>query len=324
MFDLDNLSISTLKNLPQFPDTTEQISLFGNEVENPNDIAELLVPLPNLRALWLNGNPVVDTCSNFSMIGGLMPKLEILNSQLTNKAGEWAMKFYAKEQCGVDSLAEVERLDLSGKGVLYMPSADIFDQMTSLKKLDLSDHPEFFMSAAQRAQMESDALEGLQSKEGVDFTDCLITIQDILAKLNSVEELKCGYQLEEYICKERDNQGILPKLRLLNNIDVSVTAMDDRNKMRDSIELMTKLPLISSCYVVGQGVASQGIWYVNDEVGSIVGHSDTPNVRMRSFIHSPAKTFNDANRLEVTLFWPCTEIKAKHAFLKDNLQGFSE
>jgi len=54
--------------------------LFGNGVENPNDIAEKLVPLPNLKALWLNGNPVVENCSNFNMIGETMPALEILNS----------------------------------------------------------------------------------------------------------------------------------------------------------------------------------------------------------------------------------------------------
>ena len=146
VFDLDNLDISSLRSLPQFPDTTEQISMFGNNVENPNDIAEVLVPLPNLRALWMNGNPVVDTCSNFSEIGSVMPKLEILNSQLTNKAGEWSMLFYAKEQTGCTSLEEVDRLDLSGKGILYMASADIFSRMTNLKKLDISDHPEFFMT----------------------------------------------------------------------------------------------------------------------------------------------------------------------------------
>ena len=146
VFDLDNMGIGTLKSLPQFPETIEQLSLFGNRIENPNDIAEVLVPLPNLRALWLNGNPVVDTCSNFSMIGSTMPALEVLNSQLTNKAGEWAMKFYCKQQSGSDRLDLIESLDLSGKGVLNMPSADVFSQMINLKKLDLSDHPEFFMN----------------------------------------------------------------------------------------------------------------------------------------------------------------------------------
>ena len=150
--------------------------MFCNEIENPNDIAEVLVPLPNLRALWLNGNPVVDTCSNFSMIASLMPKLEILNSKFTNKAGAWALNFYAREQCGCSSPEEVDRLDLSGKGVIYMPSADVFASMPNLKKLDLSDHPEFFLTEAQRAQLENEALEGLSNKENVSFMECLITI----------------------------------------------------------------------------------------------------------------------------------------------------
>jgi len=86
------------------------------------------------------------------------------------------MTFYAKEQQGVTSLADVEQLDLSGKGILYMPSADVFAQMTKLRKLDLSDHPEFFMSVVQRIQHQKEMLDGLESKEGVSFLDCLITI----------------------------------------------------------------------------------------------------------------------------------------------------
>lgn len=139
--------------MPQFPDTTEQISFFGNEISNPNDIAEVLVPLPNLRALWLNGNDVVDTCSNFNSIGDLMPKLEILNSVLTNKAGDWAMDFYAKEQTGCSSVEEVETLSLAGKGILYMRSAEVFGRMKKLRKLDISDHPEFFMTPLEREQV---------------------------------------------------------------------------------------------------------------------------------------------------------------------------
>jgi len=51
--------------------------------------------LPNLKALWLNDNPVANNCSNFNVIGEHFPVLEIFNSQLTCKAGEWAMLYYA-------------------------------------------------------------------------------------------------------------------------------------------------------------------------------------------------------------------------------------
>ena len=83
--------------------------------------------------------------------------------------------------------------------------------------------------------MKSAALDGLESKEGVNFTDCLITLDDLLAKLNPLEELICGYQLEEYICKERENKGFLPNLRLINGVEVSVTEMAQRNKRHDAI-----------------------------------------------------------------------------------------
>ena len=97
VFDLDNLEIDSIKKLPAFPDTTEEISFFGNKIVDPKDVNDVLVPLPNLKAFWLNDNPVVENCSNFNCIAEAMPKLEIINSQLTAKAGEWAMLFYAKE-----------------------------------------------------------------------------------------------------------------------------------------------------------------------------------------------------------------------------------
>ena len=41
--------------------------------------------------------------------------------------------------------------------------------------------------------MENDALDGIGSKENVNFTETQITIQDVLANLTAVEELKCGF-----------------------------------------------------------------------------------------------------------------------------------
>ena len=84
---------------------------------------------------------------------------------------------------------------------------------------------------------------------------------------------------------------------------------------------MKKLPLIASTYVVGQGIGIQAIWFINDEAGSLVGHSDTPNVKVRSFIHSPSNTMeaDPSTRLEVSVMWPIKDLKNRHAFLKDNL-----
>jgi len=80
---------------------------------------------------------------------------------------------------------------------------------------------------------------------------------------------------------------------MVNGIDASITEMAERNKMRDAMDLMEKLPMIASCYVIGQGIGSQAVWFLNDEVGSIISHSDTPNVKVRSFIHSPSSQMSD-------------------------------
>lgn len=75
---------------------------------------------------------------------------------------------------------------------------------------------------------------------------------------------------------------------------------------------------------MGHAQASQAVWYLNDEVGSIVSHSDTPNVRMRIFIQSPACIPNDPDSIGFTVMWPIKEIKNKHGITRDYLQGFTE
>lgn len=170
VIELEDMGIESLKDLPVFPETVEEVSFMDNEILNPNDIVEILVPLPNLRALWLNGNPVVSACSNFDMIAELMPKLEIINSKLTNKAGEWALLFYGRSQ-GAKTLEEIETLDLNNKGVLYLQSTEVFEKMVNLKKLNLSGHKEFFMNSEQRKLQQLKEMEGLpdSEKQNVNF-----------------------------------------------------------------------------------------------------------------------------------------------------------
>ena len=82
-----------------------------------------------------------------------MPKLEIMNSRFTSKAGEWALLYYARDQKATQ-LSEIKRLDLSGRGVLHMTNIDIFEQLVNMKTLNISDHPEFFLSQEEIQQEE--------------------------------------------------------------------------------------------------------------------------------------------------------------------------
>ena len=121
----------------------EEISLWDNEILDPNDMTKILMKLPNLKAVWLNNNPMVKNCSNFNIIGNHFDKLEILNSQLTSKAGEWAMLYYARDS-GAKSLEEIEELDLSGKNLLMVEDLAFLERLTSLKRLDISDNVDMY------------------------------------------------------------------------------------------------------------------------------------------------------------------------------------
>ncbi len=68
VYDLDDYGIKSLSHIP-FSKRTEEISLFGNQIENPGEISGLVEQLPYLKALWVNGNPVVENCVNFNNIG---------------------------------------------------------------------------------------------------------------------------------------------------------------------------------------------------------------------------------------------------------------
>ena len=116
VYDLDEYEIKSLTTI-EFKPEVEEISLFGNQIDNPKDITDVLMKLPNVKGLWLNDNPVQKNCSNFNVIGDHFDKLEIFNSALTAKAGEWAMLFYARDT-GAKTLEEIESLSLTSKNLL--------------------------------------------------------------------------------------------------------------------------------------------------------------------------------------------------------------
>jgi len=53
--------------------------------------------------------------------------------------------YYAKDQ-KPNNVGEIRSLELSGKGLVYMKDISIFQRLTSLHTLDISDHPEFLQT----------------------------------------------------------------------------------------------------------------------------------------------------------------------------------
>jgi hypothetical protein len=88
--------------------------------------------------------------------------------------------------------------------------------------------------------------------------------------------------------------------------------------------LFEKLKGYVSSYVVNEGPMTMPVWFLQDEVGSSIGHSDLPNVQVVPFMYSPSNSASDSDALSFNLMWPVKDIAAADGIYRDFLAGFDE
>lgn len=132
--DLDDLDIENVVDLKieeRFPGL-ESLSLWGNKINNPADLLHVVSALPNLRGLWIRGNPVADSPKINDTVMMCCQKLEILNSEFTKGYGEWALKYVAHS---TDPMT-VTMLDLSDRGITAL-NPEAFANFKNLSSINL-------------------------------------------------------------------------------------------------------------------------------------------------------------------------------------------
>ena len=217
-YKIDDLSQIELFTNPIYNKYVEEIHLEGNEIEDPEDI-KLLQNFPKLKALWLNDNPVVKRTPNFNTIGNYFTTLELLNGQFTNRAGEWAILYLARDT-GEISLGKITYLNARGNNLLSLTNLQFLKQMKNLKKLDISDNINMFKS---KEILFAEAEEGALG-ESVEIMENINTRDALLNELKSLEHLICDQILEDYILDDtvgRAKQGFLPRLESINRVPIT-------------------------------------------------------------------------------------------------------
>lgn len=190
-----------------------------------------------------------------------------------------------------------------------------------MRRLDISDHPEFFMTEEAKEALEFKELLGIskEDKKKVTFSEHRSKVEDILSKLHSLEELRCDEDLEAYVL---ENRHLLPSLRLLNDVSINISDIEQRKKLKTSAALFAKIQRVAGHYTLNEGGEPVTSWFVNDEVGSVIGHSDIPNVRMMTILYS--KTNSPVDLVPFTVMWPVKDIGANEAIVRDKLHGYDE
>ena len=67
------------------------------------------------------------------------------------------------------------------------------------------------------------------------------------------------------------------------------------------------------------------IFYINDEVGSSINHSDDPNCCLSPFIYMPNCEGDDYSQAKTfSIFWVCKDLKKEEYLERDFLKGITE
>ncbi|TVU48217.1 hypothetical protein EJB05_07846, partial [Eragrostis curvula] len=315
---IDDDMLVALDLSAKFPNLVA-LNLWGNRLQDPEKTMQELGKCGRLKALWLNENPVLGKGIDKAVLDGL-PDLEIYNSHFTKKAGAWALGFCA-DIVGADNpcssvestlLESIVIIDLSDRCIHNLPEEFSPRKMPSLSKLNIRGNP-------------------------LDQTSS----EDLLKLISEFTQLQ---ELEVDIPGPLGNSAIsiiesLPNLSLLNGLNAS-SIIESGKHIVDSA-LQPRLPEWSPeeplaervigamwLYLMTYRLADEEkidetpVWYVMDELGSAMRHSDDANFRIAPFLFMPEGKLVSA--ISYTVLWPTRDVHTGEECTRDFLFGIGE
>ncbi|PON41304.1 Tubulin--tyrosine ligase-like protein [Parasponia andersonii] len=322
--DIDDDTLVSLDLASEIPGLLA-LSLCGNKIENVEVVVQEVTKFKDLKALWLNNNPVLRKCGDqlADKVLRELPNLEIYNSKFTVNYGEWALGFcgevYDKENPGSNknqddpSLQRITSLDLSDRSIHNLINKAFSPlRLPSLSYLNLRGNP-------------------LEQK----------TVGDLLRVLSGFPSLQ---SLEVDIPGPLGESAVeilesLPEILVLNGVMAS-RILEDEKHVVDS-KLQPRLPEctadepLADCvlnamwlYLMTYRLADEekidetSVWYVMDELGSALRHSDEPNFRVAPFLFMPEGTL--ASAVSFSILWPTQNVNKGDECTRDFLFGLGE
>ncbi|KAL8464103.1 hypothetical protein ACS0TY_033865 [Phlomoides rotata] len=321
--EIDDAMLLSLDLPSKFPHLLA-LSLRGNKLENSEIVLKVVTQFKSLRALWLNYNPLLKTGENYLEDQILLscPDLELYNSHFTPKYSEWALGFcaglYDKDNPGVSGqsdhwLQNVTSLDLSNRCIQNLITKAFSPvEMLMLSYLNLRGNP----------LNENSVDELLKHLRGfINLTALEVDIPGPLGD-NAIDIIEA-----------------LPTLSLLNGVNTSKIMESEKIIVDSSLkprfsELNTGLSLTDRVinamwlYLMTYRLADEekidetSVWYVMDELGSALRHSDDANFRVSPFLYMPDGTLESA--VSYSILWPTKKAQKGDECTRDYLFGIGE
>ncbi|XP_047322133.1 tubulin--tyrosine ligase-like protein 12 [Impatiens glandulifera] len=320
--DIDDAMLLSLDLPSKFPSLIA-LSLCGNKLENWEEVTKVVTKFRHLKALWLNNNPILQNSESdkSDIILQACPTLEIYNSHFTYNFGVWALGFcggiFNKDNPGYlsytdDQLETVTSVDISNRDIhKLINTAFLPAELPSLSYLNIRGNP--------LQENKEELLEMLKS------FPCLSALEvDIPGPLG---ESALGI-LES-----------LPRLCQLNGVDSSKILESEKHVVDSALQLRypewkPDEPLVDRVmnamwlYLMTYRLADEekidetSVWYVMDELGSALQHSDVPNFHVSPFLYMPDGKLESA--ISFSLLWPTRNVYKGDECTRDFLFGIGE
>nr|XP_024379358.1 tubulin--tyrosine ligase-like protein 12 [Physcomitrium patens] len=306
----------------KFPDLIG-LSMWNNPLESVEEVMNTVAGLSKLRALWLNECPVASNKNDElqDALGRMLPHLEIYNRKLTNKYGLWAVGFcagvfsanhpghlFAEDQ----ALEDVTSLDLSERDMqTFSPHVFNPEKLPNLTSLNLRGNP-FANESAESLLATIQTLKSLKSLQ-VDIPGPLGNASSIAEALPFVLELN-GRSRDKFLGEENNDT--------MSNLEPRLPMFSKEEPLIERV--MSAMWQYINTYRLAdeEKLDETPIWYVMDELGSALRHSDVPNFQVAPFMYLPDGTIQSA--ISYSLLWPVQDVSSGDECTRDYLFGIGE
>ncbi|CAD5317472.1 unnamed protein product [Arabidopsis thaliana] len=299
------------------------LSLIGNKIESADVVIQEIVKFKNLKALWLNDNPVLQK-SERQMADEILqgcPSLEIYNSCFTPNYGLWALGFcgdiFGKDNPGCvqqdQPLCNVTSLDLSNRSI-----HNLVNKAFSVHEMPLLSHLNIRGNSLDQNSV-GELLEVLKlfpslSSLEVDIPGPLgnnaLEILESLSNLSLLNGVDTAKILETG--KHVVDSMLQPRIPELNPDDTLV------DRVLDAMWLYA----LNYRLADDEKLDETSLWYVMDELGSALRHSDEPNFKVAPFLFMPSGKLESA--VSYSVMWPIKHSQKGDECTRDFLSGIGE
>ena len=328
----DNLNLIKIN-----PNITETLSIENNKIENISLIEEILEKNKNIKALWCSDNPFCDANEGYeSEFEKKFSNLEIINRKLTENATKWSITLIIADSISnennknkeyyqdYDKLYGQKRfLDLSGRDPFRVKNYSIFSEIINYKILgvDITDNDYDFS----KEEYKNKLIKFIESFPN-DLEYLIVDDNDDIFDTNEpVEQKEYNIMMDTELLKKLSS-----KIKYINGISIN-TILSRNDKYENLLQLKREnyvhkyMWAINRTYrlVSEEKYDEDAIYYLNDEFGTSINHSDVPNCCLFPIIFSKNNQFKE-DMITYSLLWPKKDIKKGDEIFVDYLANISE